>query len=164
MALARDESFPGAVTSTSDTLRRALFATPPTASAIVAEVDAAPVGFALYSFAYSTVLGRPTLHLEDLYVTQAHRGSGIGLRLLRHLARLAVDRDCGRLEWWVLRTNVDAIRFYTRLGARDLDEIDLMRVDGDALHRLAQEAPAPRRRPESSSGYPGDEEPRAAGR
>ena len=73
---------------------------------------------------YSTVVGRPGLHLEDLYISGEHRGSGVGLGLLKHLARLAQERGCARLEWWVLRTNVSALRFYGRLRARGLDEIE----------------------------------------
>ena len=99
--LARDEEFPGAVTATAESLRRALFDNEPIARAVVAERQGAPIGFALYYFAYSTIVGRPTLHLEDLYVTATQRGGGVGLQLLRHLARLAVEAGCGRFEWWV---------------------------------------------------------------
>lgn len=137
VALAEDEEYPGAVTSTETGLQAALFGDRPIAHALVVEASGRPAGFALYYFAYSTITGRPTLHLEDLYVEPGRRGGGIGLRVLKRLAAIAVERDCARFEWWVLRTNVDAIRFYSRLGARDLDEIDVMRIDGTALKELA---------------------------
>ena len=137
VALAADEDFPGEVSAGPDDLRRALFGEPRAAEAVVAEVDGAPAGFALHYPTYSTVLGRPGIHLEDLYVSEAHRGRGIGRDLLAHLARLALDRGGARLEWWVLRTNEPALRFYRRLRARGLDELEVMRLDNDALHALA---------------------------
>lgn len=85
-------------------------------------------------------MGRPGLHLEDLYVRAEHRGAGIGMALLAHLARLAVQRGCARLEWWVLRTNDPALRFYRRLHARGLDEIEVMRLDHEPLHALTAHA------------------------
>ena len=106
---------------------------------MVATVTEQPIGFALHYPSYSTITGRAGVHLEDLYVSAGHRGSGIGLSLLAHLARTAAQRG-GRLEWWVLRTNEPALRFYRRLQARDLDEIEIMRLDGDALTSLAGSA------------------------
>ena len=134
--LAEAEEFPGQVTARPDDLRTALFGETPVAEAVVATIGAAAVGFALYYPSYSTVVGRPGLHLEDLYVRAEHRGAGVGLLLLRHLARLAVERGCARLEWWVLRTNEPALRFYRRLQARGLDEIEVMRLDGRSLEAL----------------------------
>ena len=134
--LAAAERFPGEVTARPEDLHAALFGEAPVAEAVVATVEGDPVGFALYYSSYSTIVGRPGLHLEDLYVRDEHRGSGIGLLLLRHLAGLAVERGCARLEWWVLRTNDAALRFYRRLHARGLDEIEVMRLDGGALHAL----------------------------
>lgn len=135
--LAEAEQFPGEVTARPEDLRTALFGAAPVAEAVVATVDGEPVGFALYHRTYSTIVGRPGLHLEDLYVRAEHRGAGIGLLLLRHLARLAVQRGCARLEWWVLRTNDAALRFYRRVHARGLDEIEVMRLDGRSLEALA---------------------------
>lgn len=134
--LAQAEEFPGEVTARPDDLRTALFGGTPVAEAVVATIGGAAVGFALYYPSYSTVVGRPGLHLEDLYVRAEHRGAGVGLLLLRHLARLAVERGCARLEWWVLRTNEPALRFYRRLQARGLDEIEVMRLDGRSLEAL----------------------------
>ena len=138
--LADAEQFPGEVTARPADLARALFGPEPVAEALVATLDGEPVGFALYYRTYSTILGRPGLHLEDLYVRAEHRGSGVGLALLAQLARVAADRGCGRLEWWVLRTNEPALRFYARLHARGLDEIEVMRLDGEALRSLAAQA------------------------
>lgn len=134
--LAEAEEFPGEVTARPDDLRAALFGETPVAEAVVATIGDAAVGFALHYPSYSTVVGRPGLHLEDLYVRAEHRGAGVGLLLLRHLARLAVERGCARLEWWVLRTNEPALRFYRRLQARGLDEIEIMRLDGRSLEAL----------------------------
>ena len=134
--LAEAEQFPDEVTAQPGGLRTALFGETPVAEAVVATIDGNAVGFALYYPSYSTVVGRPGLHLEDLYVRAEHRGAGIGLLLLRHLARLAVQRGCARLEWWVLRTNEPALRFYRRLHARGLDEIEVMRLDGPSLEAL----------------------------
>jgi GNAT superfamily N-acetyltransferase len=95
------------------------------------------VAFALCFTNYSTFLGRPGLYLEDLYVKPAHRGSGIGRALLRHLAAVAVERGCGRFEWSVLDWNQNAIRFYEGMGASVLPDWRICRATGDALVRMA---------------------------
>jgi GNAT superfamily N-acetyltransferase len=97
-----------------------------------------PVGFALYFFTYSTFLARPSLYLEDLFVLPEERGRGAGRALLRALARIAVRKGCGRMEWAVLDWNRPAIRFYRRLGARLHPEWMLTRLAGPALRRLAR--------------------------
>jgi GNAT superfamily N-acetyltransferase len=97
-----------------------------------------PVGFALYFFTYSTFLARPTLYLEDLFVLPENRGSGAGKALLRALARIAVRRGCGRLEWAVLDWNRPAIGFYKRLGAKLRRQWILTRLTGAPLRRLAR--------------------------
>jgi GNAT superfamily N-acetyltransferase len=97
-----------------------------------------PVGFALYFFTYSTFLGRPTLYLEDLFVVPEERGRGAGRALLRALARIAVRRGCGRMEWAVLDWNTPSIRFYKRLGAGLRKEWILTRLTGAPLRRLAR--------------------------
>lgn len=135
--LAEAERFPGEVTAQPGDLTRALFGPAAVAEAVLATDGERPVGFALYYPSYSTIVGRPGLHLEDLYVTAEHRGAGLGLTLLAHLAHIAVQRGCARLEWWVLRTNDPALRFYRRLHARGLDEIEIMRLDGEPLQMLA---------------------------
>ena len=97
-----------------------------------------PVGFALYFFTYSTFLGQPTLYLEDLFVIPEERGRGAGRALLKALARIAVRRRCGRMEWAVLDWNTPSIRFYKRLGAGLRKEWILTRLAGAALRRLAR--------------------------
>jgi GNAT superfamily N-acetyltransferase len=97
----------------------------------------APIGFALYFFTYSTFMGRPTLYLEDLFVLPEERGRGAGKALLAELARIAVRRGCGRLEWAVLDWNEKAFRFYRRLGAKPAKQWVLTRLSGKPLRRLA---------------------------
>ncbi|WP_229705989.1 GNAT family N-acetyltransferase [Micromonospora sonchi] len=135
------EEFPGEVTAEPADLMPALFGSRPVAEAMVATIDDEPIGFALYYPTYSTVVGRTGIHLDDLYVRPEHRGAGVGRALLAHLAGLAVRRGGGRLEWWVMHTNDPALRFYRRLQARTVDEIDVLRLDGEPLHALAAEAP-----------------------
>ena len=116
---------------------RHLFGPHPKAEAVVAFDAGEPAGFALFFHNFSTFLGKPGLYLEDLYVRPAYRGRGIGEGLLRHLARLALERGCGRFEWSVLDWNRDAIEFYRRLGAVPMDEWTAHRVTGPALVALA---------------------------
>ena len=118
-------------------LRRSLFADPPQAEVLLARVDAEAIGFALYFHNYSTFLGRRGIWLEDLFVRPQWRGRGVGRRLLQRLAQIALERDCGRLEWWVLDWNDDAIAFYRRLGAVAMSEWTVQRLAGEALKRLA---------------------------
>lgn len=141
--LAEVERFPGKVTARPHDVAEALFGPRPLAEAVVATIGGQAAGFALFYSTYSTVLGQRGTHLEDLYVRAEHRRTGLGRKLLGHVAELAISRGCARLEWWVLRTNEPALRFYRRLNARGLDEIEIMRVDGAALSGLA----AIRRRP-----------------
>lgn len=114
-----------------------LFGQRPYAEVIIGEIDGAAQGFALFFHNFSTFEGRPGIYLEDLFVRPEARGSGLGKALLAHLAKLAVERDCARLEWWVLDWNEPSIGFYQSLGAKLMDEWTVMRVDGDALTKLA---------------------------
>ena len=138
--LADYEKLSDAVVATEAMMERALFGNPPYAEAVVARMDGEPVGFALYFHTFSTFLAQPGLYLEDLYVPLAHRGKGYGRRLLAHLARIAVERDCGRFEWSVLDWNELAMRSYRRAGAVPMDEWTVWRLTGDSLRRLADEA------------------------
>ena len=135
--LAEFEREPEAVLATEDMLERALFGEHPAAEAVIAEREGAPMGFALFFQNFSTWTGRPGIYLEDLYVTPAVRGAGVGTALLRHLAGLALDRGCGRFEWAVLDWNEPAINFYRAMGAVGMDEWRVQRVAGDALVKLA---------------------------
>ena len=138
--LADYEKLSDAVVATEAMIDRGLFGDPPYAEAVVARVGDEPVGFALYFHTFSTFLAQPGLYLEDLYVSPAHRGKGYGRRLLAHLARIAVERDCGRFEWSVLDWNELAIRSYRRAGAVPMDEWTVWRLTGDSLQRLADDA------------------------
>ncbi len=138
--LAEYERLAHEVVATEELLHQWLFGPRPVAEVLVAELDEAPAGFALYFHNFSTFLGRPGIYLEDLFVRPEFRGRGVGIRLLGELARLAVARGCGRLEWSVLDWNEAAIGFYRALGAVAQDEWTVFRVTGDALTRLAGRA------------------------
>jgi GNAT superfamily N-acetyltransferase len=135
--LAEYERMADQVVATETLLREQLFGPHPGAEVLIAEWDGAPAGFALFFHNFSTFLGRRGLWLEDLFVFPAFRGLGIGKSLLARLAAIAVERQCGRLEWWVLDWNEDAIGFYRALGAEAMDEWTVFRLTGDALVRLA---------------------------
>jgi GNAT superfamily N-acetyltransferase len=137
--LARFEKLEHEVVMTEALLDVGLFGDRPYAEVVLAEDDGRPVGFALFFHNFSTFLGRPGIYLEDLFVLPQHRGSGIGRMLLAHLARLAVERGCGRLEWAVLDWNRDAIQFYERLGARPNSDWTVYRLTGEALTGLARQ-------------------------
>jgi GNAT superfamily N-acetyltransferase len=128
------------VVATEEELADGLFGERPGAEALVARRGGEPVGFALYYTSFSTWLGRRGLYLEDLYVRPAARGRGVGRALLAALARVAGERGCPRLEWWVLDWNESAIGFYRSLGARAMDEWTVYRLSGEPLRRLAAEA------------------------
>jgi GNAT superfamily N-acetyltransferase len=135
--LAEYEQLADKVVAAESELERTLFGERPFAEVILARVAGEPLGFALFFHNYSTFLGRPGLYLEDLYVVPEARGRGLGLALLSHLARLAHDRGCGRLEWWVLERNEAAIRFYRRVGAEPMADWTIFRLEGRALRDLA---------------------------
>ena len=135
--LAEYERLADHVTATEDGLRASLFGASRDAEVVIAYAGAQPVGFALFFHNYSTFLGQRGLYLEDLYVQPEWRGRGAGRALLQHLARVAIDRGCGRLEWAVLDWNLPAIRFYQRLGAEPMKDWTVFRLAGDTLSRLA---------------------------
>ena len=121
-------------------LEATLFGERPCAEVVIAQADGAIAGFALFFHSYSTFLARPGLYLEDLFVEPRFRGLGIGRRLMRHLAALAVERGCGRFEWSVLDWNAPAIGFYRRLGAVGMEGWTTQRLAGAALRQLAASA------------------------
>lgn len=136
-ALAEFEKLAHEVRFEEATLAAKLFGPRPYAEVIIGEVDGVAQGFALFFHNFSTFEGRPGVYLEDLFVRPAARGSGLGKALLAELARIAVERDCARLEWSVLDWNEPAIGFYKALGAKPMDEWTVFRVDGVALSNLA---------------------------
>ncbi|HJW47551.1 MAG TPA: GNAT family N-acetyltransferase, partial [Lysobacter sp.] len=144
--LAEYEREPDAVRADAATLATNLFGAQPGAEVVIAEADGQPAGFALFFHNFSTWLGQRGLYLEDLFVRPEYRGRGVGQVLMAYLARLAVERNCGRFEWSVLDWNTPAIDFYRRLGAVGMDEWTVQRLTGESLHALAAsfESPPPR--------------------
>jgi GNAT superfamily N-acetyltransferase len=137
--LAAYERLEHEVTATEEDLRESLFGARPGAEVVLGRVGPEVVGFALFFHTYSTFLGRRGLYLEDLFVQPESRGRGYGRQLLGHLARLAVERRCGRLEWSVLDWNLPAIGFYRRVGAVPMGDWTVFRLSGEALEALAAE-------------------------
>jgi GNAT superfamily N-acetyltransferase len=136
-ALSVYEKLQDKVVATEAKVDRALFGPRPYAETLIAEDGGQAVGFALFFHNFSTFLAQPGIYLEDLFVEPEHRGKGVGRALLARLAEIAIERDCGRLEWAVLDWNKDAIGFYERLGARPNDEWTVYRLTGEPLRSLA---------------------------
>lgn len=134
--LAEYENMSNDVVATEELLKQNIFEKK-LAEVILAEFDNKPVGFALFFHNFSTFLGKGGIYLEDLYVQPAMRGKNIGKTLLSSLAKLAVDRDCGRLEWSCLNWNEPSIKFYKSQGAIPMDEWTVYRVTGNELNELA---------------------------
>lgn len=136
-ALAEYEKLAGEVVATEEILEKNLFGERAYAEVIFSYYNDELAGFALFFNNFSTFLGKPGIYLEDLYVKPEMRGKGIGKQLLAFLAKLAKERNCGRLEWWVLDWNKSAIEFYESLGAQAMSEWTVYRVTDDALTNLA---------------------------
>jgi GNAT superfamily N-acetyltransferase len=136
--LADYEELRHTVEATEADLHQHLFGECPAAEVLLALEQDMPVGIALFFTTFSTFIGKPVIFVEDLYVRPEHRGHGIGRALLKSVARVAVERKCGRLEWSVLRWNEPAIRFYQSLGAKPLGDWTMYRLMGDALTKAAE--------------------------
>ena len=137
--LARYEKLEHEITMTEERLAANLFGPHHYAETLIAEDEGSPVGFALFFHNFSTFLAQPGIYLEDLFVVPEQRSRGVGRALLKELARLALERECGRLEWSVLDWNREAIGFYERLGARPNSEWTVYRLTGEALSTLGRE-------------------------
>jgi GNAT superfamily N-acetyltransferase len=135
--LATYERAPHEVTATEEQLVDVLFGEKPAAEVLLAFEGESAVGFAVYFYNFSTWLGRPGLYLEDLFVKPEKRGKGYGRALLVELAKIALERGCGRMEWAVLDWNEPAIKFYRSLGAQPMDEWTVFRLTRDGIARLA---------------------------
>jgi GNAT superfamily N-acetyltransferase len=133
---------PVAVEATPEKIRQTLFGDTPLAGILFAEMDGMAVGFVSYFWTYSTFLARPGIWLDDLFVEVNMRSQGIGRALLRYLARMAKERECGRIEWTAGAHNLRGMDFYRKNGARVSDNARLCRVDRDAILRLAEESGA----------------------
>jgi GNAT superfamily N-acetyltransferase len=138
-ALAEYEKLSDACVATETTLSETLFGDRRYAEVLIADYNGKPAGFALFFHNYSTFLAKPGIYLEDLFVDPDLRGKGVGKALLARLAKLAVERNCGRLEWSVLDWNEPSIGFYKSLGAVPMDEWTIFRLTGDALGNLASQ-------------------------
>ncbi|MGI1659951.1 MAG: GNAT family N-acetyltransferase [Desulfitobacterium sp.] len=136
--LAEYEELLHEVVATEEILKESLFERK-MAEVIIGEYQEKPVAFALFFHNFSTFLGRPGIYLEDLYVQPEVRGKGIGRIILSFLAKLALERKCGRLEWWCLDWNKSSIGFYKRIGAVPMDDWTVYRVYDTALDQLARE-------------------------
>ena len=127
------------VVATEEDIHNSLFGRHPYAEALIGEHRGKPISFALFFYNFSTFLGKPGIYLEDLYVKPEYRSKGFGRRMLAHIARLAIDRNCGRFEWSVLDWNLPAIRTYEKLKAKPMNDWILYRLSGKALRNLAKE-------------------------
>ncbi len=137
--LAEYERLSHEVVATEELLRASLFGERPAAEVVIGNYGGEPAGFALFFHNFSTFLGRPGIYLEDLYVTPGLRDRGVGRAMLAYLAKLAKERDCGRLEWSVLDWNEPAIKLYKSIGATPMDAWTVFRVTGETLEGLAEE-------------------------
>ena len=138
--LARFEKLEHAVEATVSVLENSLFGPQPAAGALLARCDGKLAGYAIYFFTFSSFIGRAGIWLEDLYVRTEFRKQGLGLGLIQAVARIGVERNCGRFEWTALDWNVKALDFYDKLGAQKLDEWILLRMDEGQLKKLGSPA------------------------
>ena len=143
LELARFERLEHEVKATPESLQEAFFGPQPTAGAFLAHRAGAPAGYAIYFFTFSSFVGRRGIWLEDVYVRPAFRQRGLGHGLIEAVARVGVERNCGRFEWTALNWNKAALDFYDRLGARAMDEWVLLRLDAAGLRRVAEQKANP---------------------
>jgi GNAT superfamily N-acetyltransferase len=134
--LAEYEKMSDDVVANEKLIKEHLFGEKKSAEVVIAYYQNKPVGFALYFYNFSTFLGRPGLYLEDLYVRKQMRGNGFGKALLKHLAKIANQKNCGRMEWAVLNWNEPSIQFYKSLGAEPMNDWTVYRVTGESLQEL----------------------------
>lgn len=135
--LARFERLEHEAKATADSLREAFFGPKPAAGALLAWNGGQPAGYAIYFFTFSSFVGRRGIWLEDVYVRPAFRQQGLGKAMIKAVAKVGLERNCGRFEWTALNWNKPALDFYNRLGARTMDEWVLLRLDAEGLRRVA---------------------------
>ncbi|MDB4838183.1 GNAT family N-acetyltransferase [Marinomonas sp.] len=136
--LAVAEKFPFEVSVTIEDIENNLFGASPDAEAVILYVGKQACGFAVFYYTFSTTTGQRGLHLDDLYIHPDYKGQGLGKKVLVYLSQLALQNKCARFEWWALKTNDSAIKFYTKLGARSLEEITVFRLDSDEISNLSK--------------------------
>lgn len=137
--LAEAEKFPFEISVTKANLEQNLFGAPPAAEALLFHLDKQPAGFAVFYQTFATTTGKKGLHLDDLYVRPQFQGNGIGKKVLGHLSSLANERDCGRFEWWALEWNEKAIGFYESIGARNMQELRIFRLQEEDIRNVSDE-------------------------
>jgi GNAT superfamily N-acetyltransferase len=137
--LAEYEKLSHEVVATEENLKKSLFEEQTNVEVIIAEYLTKPVGFCLFFHNFSTFLGKPGIYIEDIYIRLEHRGLGFGKSILCFLAKLAMERDCGRIEWSILDWNINALNFYNDLGASALDGWTVYRISEDSLSDLSKE-------------------------
>lgn len=135
--LAIAEEFPFEVSVTKEEIEANLFSSSPAAEVVILYRDDMSCGFAIFYHTFSTTTGKRGLHLDDLYIQPEYQGQGLGTKVFGYLARLAIQRNCARFEWWALKTNDAAIKFYKNMGAKDLDEISVFRLDIERIREVA---------------------------
>lgn len=137
--LAEAEKFPGEVVATEETLKSSLFGDRPAAEVLLLYVEESIAGYVIFYHSFSTVLGKKGLHLEALYVRPEFQGKGIGKKVMGKLATIAKERDCGRFEWWALKWNSEAIGFYENLGASQMEELRVFRLQGHEIEHTSEQ-------------------------
>ncbi len=134
--LAEFEGISDRITFTQENLVEALFGEKPAAETLLAIIDEEYVGFAVFYYTFSTLLGQRGLHLDDLYIKPKWRGKGFGTSIMKWLASVAVYQNCGRFEWWCMKTNTTSLDYYSRIGASIQDDIHLLRLEGKEIARF----------------------------
>ena len=127
--LAIAEKFPYEVSVTKEDLEENLFASSPDAEAVILHVNKKACGFAVFYYTFSTTTGKRGLHLDDLYIEPDYQGKGLGKKVMDYLSKLAIRKKCARFEWWALKTNYSAIKFYNNIGAKSLDKLTVFRLE-----------------------------------
>jgi GNAT superfamily N-acetyltransferase len=135
LELAEFEGVRDQIKSTEEGLRDVLFQRHIT-DALIAELDGTPVGFAIWAYSFSTFTGKPTLYIDDLYVQEQHRGKGIGGRIFSRIAKIAYEKDCGRMDWYCMETNVSGKEYYQKAGAEEIDWFKVFRLNSAQIEEM----------------------------
>jgi Acetyltransferases len=135
LELAEFEGAKDQIRSTAEGLRDVLFERHIT-DALIAELDGEPIGFAIWAYSFSTFTGKPTLYIDDLYVQEKYRGRGIGSRIFSHIAGIAYEKDCGRMDWYCMETNLSGKEYYHRLGAEEIQWFKVFRLNREQIEEM----------------------------
>ncbi len=135
--LAEYEGAKDQIQSTEEGLRDAIFKRHIT-EALIAELDGVPIGFAIWAYSFSTFTGKPTLYIDDLYVRDSNRGKGVGSKLFARIAEIAYEKDCGRIDWYCMNTNVPGIEYYHKLGAEEIEWFKVFRLNRAQLETMRE--------------------------